>query len=161
MKRTDYITILVCLLAIGVVLIVARCPRTVPLEECSEVYKRYKDVEGVRATYVKDYRVNDTLTMGVTLLEATTDSGWVRLQEDFAVIPVPPEALAFCDSNTVNVWLAAKRDYSLRADSILLNNDLIAMNYMKHIISVFKLESEEQRDAILHYQATSITLNTN
>jgi hypothetical protein len=133
----------------------------VPYWQCSEVYKRYAHTKDIRATYIKNFPLNDTLTVGVTLLEATTDSGWARLQEDFAVIPVPPEALAFCDSNTVNVWLAAKRDYSLRADSILLNNDLIAMNYMKHIISVFKLESEEQRDAILHYQATSITLNTN
>ena len=159
--KVRIINIILLVVIVGGSLAVRYLPGWVPYWQCSEVYKRYKDVEGVRATYVKDYRVNDTLTMGVTLLEATTDSGWVRLQEDFAVIPVPPEALAFCDSNTVNVWLAAKRDYSLRADSILLNNDLIAMNYMKHIISVFKLESEEQRDAILHYQATSITLNTN
>jgi hypothetical protein len=162
MKRKDtIINILIFVVIVGGALVYRYMQSVVPYWQCSEVYKRYAHTKDIRATYIKNFPLNDTLTVGVTLLEATTDSGWARLQEDFAVIPVPPEALAFCDSNTVNVWLAAKRDYSLRADSILLNNDLIAMNYMKHIISVFKLESEEQRDAILHYQATSITLNTN
>ena len=161
MKNRHILYPLIFILIVGGVLAIKYLPSIVPYWQCSEVYKRYAHTKDIRATYIKNFPLNDTLTVGVTLLEATTDSGWARLQEDFAVIPVPPEALAFCDSNTVNVWLAAKRDYSLRADSILLNNDLIAMNYMKHIISVFKLESEEQRDAILHYQATSITLNTN
>ena len=49
------------------------------------MYKRYKDVEGVRATYVKDYRVNDTLTIGVTLLEATDSAGWEYLIEKFNI----------------------------------------------------------------------------
>ena len=160
MKRTGLITLAACFAVLVMAVVVIRYPRTVPLEECSDVYKRYKDVEGVRATYIKDFRVNDTLTIGVTLLEATTDSGWARLMEDFAIIPIPSDILAYCDSNTVNMWMAAKRDYSLRADPDLLNNDLIAMNYLKHIISVFHLESENQQDAILHYQTESITLKT-
>ena len=75
MKRTDYITLLICLLAVGVALVVVRCPRTVPWEQCSEVYKKYSQMDGINAAYIKDYRINDTLTIGVTLLEATTDSG--------------------------------------------------------------------------------------
>ena len=49
-------------------------PRTVPYSQCSEVYKRYCEVEGIRATYLKDYRLNDTVTVGVTLLEAETEA---------------------------------------------------------------------------------------
>ena len=158
MKKHNILSVVLCLVVVLVVLGWKYYPRSLPLKECSEVYKRYSQMEGIRATYIKDFRVNDTLTIGVTLLEATTDSGWARLMEDFAIIPIPSDILAYCDSNTVNMWMAAKRDYSLRADPDLLNNDLIAMNYLKHIISVFHLESENQQDAILHYQTESITL---
>ena len=103
MKRTGLITLAACFAVLVMAVVVIRYPRTVPLEECSDVYKRYKDVEGVRATYVKDYRVNDTLTVGVTLLEATTDSGWAKLQEGFGipVIPKELEALLYEDNNRV------------------------------------------------------------
>ena len=40
----------------------------VQLEECSEVYRRYEGLEGIDAAYIKNYRVNDTLTLPVTLL---------------------------------------------------------------------------------------------
>ena len=150
--------IVVSVLVVGFV--VWYLPPAIAYWRSSDVYKRYSRVEGVRATYIKDFPLNDTLTVAVTLLEATDSAGWERLKEGFAVIPIPPEVLAYCDSNTIDVWLAAKHDYSLRADSVLLNNDLIAMNYMKHIISVFILESVDQKEAILHYQAKSLTPNT-
>ena len=85
MKRVGYITLLSSLLLVGLAYMVVRWPRTVPPAECSEVYRRYSEVEGIRASYLKDYRVNDTVTVGVTLLEAETDSGWARLQEDFEI----------------------------------------------------------------------------
>ena len=83
MKRTGLITLAACFAVLVMAVVVIRYPRTVPLEECSDVYKRYKDVEGVRATYIKDFRVNDTLTIGVTLLEATDSEGWERLLKAF------------------------------------------------------------------------------
>ena len=161
MKRKDtIINILIFVVIVGGALVYRYMQSVVPYWQCSEVYKRYAHTKDIRATYIKNFPLNDTLTVGVTLLEATTDSGWARLMEDFAIIPIPSDILAYCDSNTVNMWMAAKRDYSLRADPDLLNNDLIAMNYLKHIISVFHLESENQQDAILHYQTESITLKT-
>ena len=83
MKRTGLITLAACFAVLVMAVVVIRYPRTVPLDECSDVYKRYKDVEGVRATYIKDFRVNDTLTIGVTLLEATDSEGWERLLKAF------------------------------------------------------------------------------
>lgn len=159
-KKGWPIRVLIFVAIVGGTLAIKYLPSIVPYWQCSEVYKRYAHTKDIRATYIKNFPLNDTLTVGVTLLEATTDSGWARLMEDFAIIPIPSDILAYCDSNTVNMWMAAKRDYSLRADPDLLNNDLIAMNYLKHIISVFHLESENQQDAILHYQTESITLKT-
>ena len=58
---------------------------TVPWDECSEVYRRYADTPGVNAAYIKDYQVNDTVTVSVTLLEAIEPAGWETLKNDFNI----------------------------------------------------------------------------
>ena len=155
MKKEWPIKVLATVVVVGVALAVKFLFCAVPYWQSSEVYKKYKDVEGIRASYVKDYPVNDTLTVGVTLLEATTDSGWAMLQRDFSITPIPPEVINLIDSNSVDLWLASKRDYSRHKDSILSNNYLIAASRFKHKIAIFDIWSEEQLDAIFENQIKS------
>lgn len=153
MKRTGLITLAACFAVLVMAVVVIRYPRTVPLEECSDVYKRYKDVEGVRATYVKDYRVNDTLTVGVTLLEATTDSGWAKLQEGFGipVIPKELEVLLYEDSNRVSVKSFPK-PAPIYIDGDTMEYDIIAISRNKHIITYFEIQNKNQLDMIMQKQ---------
>lgn len=152
-KIHDYICVAICVVTVAVVLCIKYVPRAVPWEECSEVYKRYSRVEGVRATYVKDFRVNDTLTVGVTLLEATTDSGWATLQGDFGlpVIPKEYEERLCGDSNKVSVKNYPK-DAPLFSGDDTLENDLIAISRYRHTISHFEIQSKEQSELIMHKQ---------
>lgn len=149
--------IAICVVACtAVVLVTAICrlwPRPVPLEECSEVYRQYCQMEGVRATYLKDYPVNDTLTVGVTLLEATTDSAWVVLQEDFKlpVIPKEYEELFVGDSNRVSVKSVPK-SVPLCSDGDTVKTDLIVISRYRHTICHFEIFSDDQEDAILFRQ---------
>ncbi|MBR3487820.1 MAG: hypothetical protein IKH33_00735 [Bacteroidales bacterium] len=151
MKRTDYITLLICLLAVGVALVVVRCPRTVPWEQCSEVYKKYSQMDGINAAYIKDYRINDTLTVAVTLLEATTDSGWAVLQEDFNVPVVPKEyEELFCgDSNKVSVEGVPKK-VPLYFGEDTIYNDLIVTSRYRRTIAHFVITSREQKRLIIN-----------
>ena len=155
MKRMWPIKVLIFVVIVGGALAIRYGASVVPYWQCSEVYKRYHKVEGVQATYIKNYPVNDTLTVGVTLLEATTDSGWAVLQRDFSITPIPPEVINLIDSNSVDLWLASKRDYSRHKDSILSNNYLIAASRFKHKIAIFDIWSEEQLDAIFENQIKS------
>ncbi len=150
MKRTNLITLLTCILIAVVAVVAIRYPRTGPYEQCSEVYKRYSRVEGVRATYVKDYRINDTLTIGVTLLEATTDSGWVTLQEDFGlpVIPKEYEERFVGDSNKVSTKIVPKESPLVDGEDSLVH-DIIAISRYKHIIAHFELQSKVQESSLL------------
>ncbi len=157
MKRKDtIINILIFVVIVGGALVYRYMQSVVPYWQCSEVYKRYHKVEGVRASYIKNFPLNDTLTIGVTLLEATTDSGWAMLQRDFSITPIPPEVINLIDSNSVDLWLASKRDYSRHKDSILSNNYLIAASRFKHKIAIFDIWSEEQLDAIYYYHFNKI-----
>ena len=144
----------------GIVLAVAATaawrlwPRTVPMEECSEAYRRYADSEHVVAAFLRDFPVNDTVCVDVTLLEARDSLGWERLQKDFNVTPPPPEVIEILgeDLDGVWVWLAPKNNYALPMDSVLLNNDVISISYENKSICIFDTESETQMDAVSSHQ---------
>ena len=59
MKRSWLITILFCLFLLGSGGAVLLLPQVVPFSQCSDVYKRYAKMDGVDATFIKDYKVND------------------------------------------------------------------------------------------------------
>ena len=140
-------------MVVGVALTVKFLFCAVPYWQSSEVYKKYKDVEGIRASYVKDYPVNDTLTVAVTLLETTTDSGWAMLQEDFGlpVIPKEYEERFMDDSNRVTTKYFPK-NVPLFVGGDTIKDDLIAISFYKHSICHFVISSKEQRKAILYKQ---------
>lgn len=147
MKKKAIIIVLIAMLLLGM-LACLLWPRVVPLEECSEVYRRYEGLEGIDAAYIKNYRVNDTLTLPVTLLEATTDSGWARLQKDFGVPEIPKEYedLFYADSNQVSVKKYVNPENPLDTQS----DDLVATSRYKRAICYFEIQNEEQREIMLN-----------
>ena len=150
-KRDRLINTLIVIVVIGGVLAVRYLPPAIAYWRSSEVYKRYSRVEGVRATYIKDFPLNDTLTVAVTLLEATTDSGWATLQEDFEVPAIQEYKEYYYDSNKVSLKLYTK-SVPLYSDGDTLINDLITISYYKHTIGHFVIQSEEQKRAIIFKQ---------
>lgn len=152
MKRAWLITIIICLVILGGGAAVLLLPQVVPFDQCSDVYKRYAKMDGVDATFIKDYKVNDTVFVDVTLLVATTDSAWLILQHDLNLKVPPQEMIGFLGHNFVEVWAAPKRDYSLPMDSVLLNNDLLAVSWSERRISVFSIETMQQMHSLKRNQ---------
>ena len=68
-------------LAVGV----AMWRYTAPQRHVSDLYRHYEYADGIAASYIHNFPVNDTLRLDVTLLEATTDSAWQALCSDFAI----------------------------------------------------------------------------
>ena len=149
LRRKDrVINGLIFVVIVGGALAVRYLPSLVSYWQSSEVYKRYSKVEGVRATYIKDFRVNDTVTVGVTLLEATTDSGWAVLQEDFEVPAIQEYKEYYYDSNKVSLKQYTK-SVPLYSGEDTLTKDLITISYYKHTIGHFEIRSIEQKKAII------------
>lgn len=138
--------------ALGVITLIYRWHRIFPTHEVSEIYSRYAKEEGIDAAFVKDYRVNDSVTVDVTVLEATTDSAWLELLKDFNATPPTSEVMEFLGENAIFIWAAPKTDYRLPMDSIMLNNDLISTSWSKHQICIFCINTIEQLKAIQHNQ---------
>lgn len=137
------------LAVLGVALAVRLWPRTVPFDQCSDLYKQYAGMEGIDATFIKNFKVNDTVFIDVTLLEAKNDSAWLTLQTNFN-IPIIPEEYRelFENTDAIDYWLAPKGKYIPPMDSVLLNNDAVAVFRKMHLVSVFHLTNETQADVI-------------
>lgn len=157
MKKSWPITILVCLLILGGGGLILGWPRTVPFSQCSDVYKRYAKMDGVDATFIKDYKVNDTVFVDVTLLEAKTDFAWTVLQTDFNVPIIPEEYRELVASySSVDFWLAPKEDYTLPMDIVPHKNDAIVTSRKTQTISIFHLKKETPIDDIFIHKLNEI-----
>ena len=79
-------TLLLCIIAVAVTTVCVTCSRTVPLSQCSDIYRRYADNPDIGAAYIKDYKLNDSLILSATVLQAKNDSGWTTLRKDFNIV---------------------------------------------------------------------------
>ena len=140
-------------LAIVLVALAVRLwPRTVPFDQCSDVYKRYAAVDGVDATFIKDYKVNDTVFVDVTLLEATDSVIWTTLKKDFEVPNPPPDVQQFIDNGEDLIYVKVIPK-STSTDTILdsYSNNLLAISHLKRTLTVFHIKNKEELNAVRHY----------
>ena len=157
MKKSWPITILVCLLIIGGGALILGWPRTVPFDQCSDLYKQYANVEGIDATFIKDYKVNDTVFVDVTLLEAIDSTGWDILKKDFEVASLPPELQQLVDNGEDLVF--TKSIPKSEIDKSDFPNDLLAISHMIHTVTVFHINSEIEKYAVLNHNYKEEIIN--
>jgi len=152
MKRAWLITIIICLVILGGGAVVLLHPQVVPFDQCSVAYQTYANQPNIRAAFIKDYRINDTVKVNVTLLEAKTDSAWTVLQTDFNVPIIPEEYKHLINNyNSVDSWLAPKDNYKSPMDTIAYRNDAIVVSRQKQIVSIFHLRKETPiNDIFIH-----------
>ena len=154
MKRNRLILATIPLVVLGILALVKLFPRTVPLEECSPLYRQYAGHEDIEATFVKDYPVDDTTLVDVTLLQATTDSAWESLCHEF----VPYE---FADSNdytnklihdttAINFWAVSEDDCRTKVNpSISEKHNSVYMAAKMRAICIFHINKKEQSDILI------------
>ena len=114
-------------------------------------------MDDVDATFIKDYKVNDSVYVNVTLLEAHTDSAWTILQTDFNIPIIPEEYRHLIDNyNSVDSWLAPKDNYKSPMDTIAYRNDAIVVSRQKQIVSIFHLRKETPIDDIFIHKLNEL-----
>ena len=70
---------LLCLMTVALSSFITYWRHTVPLSQCSEVYRRYRHLPNVRASFIKDKRINDTIAVDMTLFEANDSASYAAL----------------------------------------------------------------------------------
>ena len=146
MKR--WLTTLLLALAVAAAVGTVFWRHILPRWQVSDIYRRYEHVDGIAASYIHNYPVNDTLTLFVTLLEATTDSGWALLVRDFEMDELSPMLQMLIDrgENMVFSRLIPKSRPSASAE-----NDVLAYSYTTRTVSIFHLANDEEKHAVLYH----------
>ena len=160
MKRSWLITIIICLVILGGGAAVLLLPQVVPFDQCSDVYKRYADMDGIDATFIKDYKVNDSIRVNVTLLQATDSVSWNIIAKDLNV-PPPPEIPdeykgLFLQSNSFG-YLIIKNKPNEDKQIHDKRKDICTFSREKVTICIFHTCDETQIDAILDNSIDKIT----
>lgn len=135
--------------AIG--LAVWQWPRLFPSHYVSEVYRSYADQPGIDATFLRDFPVNDTLSVDATLLQALDSLGWERLKKDFHALDFPERTQKKIEQGVdiISLHLAPKSNPTLPMDTTdILNNDIVAISRLHWTVCIFHITSMAERDAV-------------
>lgn len=148
MRRRWIVTVLILLLFTAGGVLVKRCPRTVPFEQCSELYQHYADTEGIEASFIQGYRLNDSLRVDVTLLQATDSAAWQQLM-DTMYSNYSQEARDYImHRKKIRVRAIPKGYLNLPTDTVLLNNDIVVTDVANQTVFIFNLTDSNQLYAI-------------
>ena len=152
-RRPQFLLPAIIFLAIVLVALAVRLwPRTVPFDQCSDLYKQYANVEGIDATFIKDYKVNDTVFVDVTLLEAKDSAIWNTLKNDFEVPDPSPNFQQFIDSGEDLIYV--KLIPKTTASDTILNtypNDVLAISPLNRTLTIFHIVNAEEKHAVFFH----------
>ena len=153
MKKPQAITILLCLLLLGGGALAVYWPRTVPYAQCSDLYKRYAAIDGIDATFIKDFQVNDTLFLDVTLLEAKDSAGWDMLKRDFGIHDLPPAFQQLVDEghDLVSTKKIPRQQNLSQQDTNGITYDVAAISRLMHAVSIFHTKDLSERRAAMDH----------
>ena len=121
-----------------------------PTHAVSEVYTRYADTDGINVVFFKDFKVNDTLFLDVTLLQAKDSAGWATLKTDFSIPDLPPDFQQDIDAgiDLITTKLIPK---SPPPPPDTFPNDVLAISSLNWEITVFHVSSNDERHAVMYH----------
>lgn len=159
MKRSWTITIIICLLLLGGGAAVLLIPRVVPFDQCSDLYKHYSNVEGIDATFIKDFKVNDTVFVDVTLLETKDSAQWDILCKDFGIptffmYPKEYREIMMAEHSFGQQII---RDTVSTEPNCVIKKDLVVFSRINMSMYIFHNINDTQYDAIINKEYEEVT----
>ena len=122
-----------------------------PSDEVSEIYMKYADVEGVDASFVKDFRINDSVFINVTMLEAKDSSAWALLCKDFEVRPPSPKIQYLISNGADIISIGIISESASEASTSTYKKNILAVSLLNHIITIFHTKDENECRAVVYH----------
>lgn len=128
--------------------------------DVSELYLRYADTEGIDATFIKDFHVNDTVYVDVTLLQATDSAGWEMLLSNVRMAKDTEEHFKILkNKKAVSSQSFPKGHLGLPPDPVFINNDLLTIDWAEQELAIFHITERKQLEAIISYHLDIVKNN--
>lgn len=145
------VTLAICLLIVLGTVAIRLWPRTVPFEQCSKLYQKYSDKPNLKSAFIKDFRINDTIFVDVTLIIATDLTSWNSLKSDLHIPDLDPEVQKLISEDMIFSRQVNKHDNSQTIEGNSPDAELMAISYSRKTICVIHVENEEEAHAILYH----------
>ena len=126
-----------------------------PERHVSDLYRRYHNADGIAASYIHNYHVNDTITLDVTLLEATTDSAWQAICSDFAITNIV-DTIKQIAPDVVFSRLVNRHDYSQVAFGDSPDAEILAISCDTKTFSIFHIHDTTEIHAVFWHNYHNI-----
>lgn len=146
---------LILLASIGITYLAKRWSQITAPRTTSEIYTRYTGREGLLVSFVKDYRVNDSTTVDVTVIQAVDTSLWGQLLSDFAYPVIADREFQrqlYSDTSSILLAVLSKTNPKSGIDPVLANNNVVTASYFKHTICAFEINDTLQIRRIIRNQ---------
>lgn len=148
-------TFTVCLLLVGGAITVVFWPR----QYGSEIYQYYSNIKGIKASYFENYRINDTVFVDITLLEAVDSNGWNILCEDLFIVKLDSVSQKKVDNGKDLIFTKKLSINDLSKSYISVSEDTVlrAVSFLRKEVSVFHTKNEKERHAVFYYNLDKTT----
>lgn len=121
----------------------------------TDLYRRYADQPGVKVASVKNFAIDSSSHVDVTVIEAEDDEGWAWMKKEFYIGDLSPEQQAGL-SEGFDAVLFARRSRNNPRDNAPVRNEQIditgscymGISYLNRAVYIFCADSEEQYDAV-------------
>lgn len=126
--------------------------RLLPHREAGEIFLRYRDIPGIDADYIKNFRINDTLCLDMTLFEAEDSLAFATLLKDWGKSDeyIHDIMTHYFDKNTRYIKLHPKGHPELPKSKIKTENEIVATFPVIRTILVFHTQTEQAIDQIVY-----------
>lgn len=181
-KTRTFWTVVALILAMEVttVLVVRYWYDIFPPRDVGVIYKHYENSEHIDASFIKGYRINDTLRINVTVLAAKDSIGFSQLLNDFHIetpeqhrmsldsiyrannLPIPPD---FCALPSVRFFSASRNDpfnFTHKKGRHPSPDDYqMVFRYNDSTIYTFDTHTQEEHTAVIFFKASETFKDVN
>lgn len=154
-KRFWLIVAILALVEAAILCLALQWKYIFPSREVSDLYTRYENVDGLDVSYIKDYKVNDSVIVDVTLLETKDTAQWNSLCRDFGIALFPMYQSETSREHSFS--------YRLIKDTIttglhrVIKKDLVVFSQLKMSMCIFHDVSNVQYGAIINKEYEKIS----
>jgi len=165
MKRWGLKFLLLAIASILVVVAVKYWPRVLTPDQCSEVYRRYKDRDNLSVAFVKDYRIGDSITVDVTTITAKDSASWEQLLRGLNVheytISLNTKYVKDGGSPVVTSYRQKANPEKICQDDNYSNRILMVTAYREQTVYFFEIDTKNQAHNIMDIKLREIVLKKN
>lgn len=151
-QKYRILTLVLILIFVGIAILLRISVHPIFPQQCSQIYRYYAKTDGIHASFVKGYQVNDTLFVDVTLLQAQDSQSWAMLTNDFKIMPPAPylQEKIKNKEDYIASKLIPKDQIPRQATEDNKEKDILAISHVTQSLTIFHLTRKEDIHAILY-----------